>query len=38
LLIRRAQRLMSKNFIDIVRDLVPDGVSQIERLAGIGNE
>lgn len=38
LLIRRAQRLMSKSFIDIVRDLVPDGVNQIERLAGIGNE
>lgn len=38
LLIRRAQRLMSKSFIDIVRDLAPDGVSQIERLAGIGNE
>lgn len=34
LLIRRSQRLMSKNFIDIIRDLVPDGLSQIERLAG----
>ena len=37
LLIRRAQRLMSKNFIDIIRDLVPDGVSQIEKLAGISD-
>ena len=34
LLIRRSQRLMTKNFIDIIRDLVPDGLSQIERLAG----
>jgi type VI secretion system protein ImpA len=34
LLIRRAQRLMSKNFIDIIRDLTPDGVREIEKLAG----
>ena len=38
LLIHRAQRLMSKNFIDIIRDLVPDGLSQVEKLAGIGGE
>jgi type VI secretion system protein ImpA len=34
LLIRRSQRLMSKNFIDIVRDLIPDGVDQVEKIAG----
>jgi type VI secretion system protein ImpA len=34
LLIRRAQRLMSKSFIDIIRDLAPDGVAEIEKLAG----
>ena len=34
LLIRRAQRLMSKSFIDIIRDLTPDGVKEIEKLAG----
>jgi type VI secretion system protein ImpA len=34
LLIRRSQRLMSKSFIDIVRDLIPDGVDQVEKLAG----
>lgn len=34
LLIRRSQRLMRKNFIDIVRDLLPDGLDQIEKLAG----
>ncbi|RQP25410.1 type VI secretion system protein TssA [Piscinibacter terrae] len=37
LLIRRSQRLMSKNFIDIIRDLVPDGLNQIEKLAGTSN-
>jgi type VI secretion system protein ImpA len=34
LLIRRAQRLMSKSFIDLVRDLAPDGLTQLERIAG----
>jgi type VI secretion system protein ImpA len=34
LLIRRAQRLMNKNFIDIIRDLVPDGIDQVEKIAG----
>ncbi|MFN4266681.1 MAG: type VI secretion system protein TssA [Aquabacterium sp.] len=34
LLIRRAQRLMNKNFMDIIRDLVPDGIDQVERIAG----
>ena len=37
LLIRRAQRLMSKSFIDIIRDLAPDGVKEIEKLAGSAN-
>ena len=35
LLIRRAQRLMSKtNFLDIIRDLAPDSLGQIENIAG----
>jgi type VI secretion system protein ImpA len=38
LLIRRAQRLMSKNFLEIIRDLMPDGLGQVEKLAGIANE
>jgi type VI secretion system protein ImpA len=38
LLIRRAQRLMSKNFIEIIRDLMPDGLGQVEKLAGIAGE
>lgn len=37
LLIKRAQRLMSKNFLDIIRDLVPDGVREVEKLAGVDN-
>lgn len=35
LLIQRAQRLMKKkNFLEIIRDLMPDGLGQIEKLAG----
>lgn len=34
LLIRRAQRLMDKSFIEIIRDLAPDGLGQVERIAG----
>ena len=38
LLIQRAQRLMKKNFLEIIRDLVPEGLGQIEKLAGPGHE
>ena len=38
LLIHRAQRLMRKNFMEIIRDLVPEGLGQIEKLAGPGRE
>lgn len=34
LLIRRSQRLMNRNFVDIVRELLPEGLDQIEKLAG----
>jgi type VI secretion system protein ImpA len=34
LLIRRAQRLMTKSFMEIVQDLMPDSLSTVERLAG----
>jgi type VI secretion system protein ImpA len=34
LFIRRAQRLMQKNFVEIVQDLLPDSLSNLERLAG----
>lgn len=35
LLIRRAQRLMSKSFFDIIRDLAPDGMDSVEKIAGL---
>jgi type VI secretion system protein ImpA len=35
LLIRRAQRLMSKSFLDLVKDLAPQGLTQIEQIAGV---
>ena len=38
LLIRRAQRLMSKSFMELVRDLAPEGLPQVERIAGVGGE
>ena len=38
LLIRRAQRLMSKNFMEIIRDLIPDGIDQVTRIAGVTEE
>jgi type VI secretion system protein ImpA len=34
LFIRRAQRLIKKTFLEIVRDLMPDSLSQLEKLAG----
>lgn len=34
LFIRRAQRLMTKNFVEIVKDLLPDSLSNLERLTG----
>ena len=34
LFIRRAQRLMAKTFVEIVKDLMPDSLSNLEKLAG----
>jgi len=34
LLIARARRLADKGFLDLVRDLAPDGLGQAERMAG----
>ena len=36
LLIRRAQRLMAKSFLEIIRDLMPEGLDSVEKLAGPG--
>ncbi len=38
LLIKRAKRLMTMNFVDILRDLVPESVAQVESIAGIKQE
>jgi len=34
LLLRRAKRLVSKDFLDILKDLAPDGVTQAEAIRG----
>jgi type VI secretion system protein ImpA len=38
LLIRRAQRLMGKSLLEIIRDLAPAGIDQIENIAGTTHE
>lgn len=38
LLLRRSRRLVHKGFFDIVRDLVPDAVGQVEALQGKAEE
>ena len=35
LLVRRAQRLVGKSFVDIVRDVSPEAVKQVEGLGGL---
>lgn len=35
LLLRRAQRLVSKSFVEIIQDLNPEGVQQIELICGL---
>jgi type VI secretion system protein ImpA len=35
LFIRRAQRLLSRSFLEIIQDLAPDSLGQIQKLAGI---
>lgn len=38
LFIRRAQRLINKSFLDIIRDLAPNSAQDIEHLAGLDHE
>jgi type VI secretion system protein ImpA len=38
LLLKRARRLATGSFIDIVRDLAPDALSQIQQICGIESE
>jgi type VI secretion system protein ImpA len=38
LLIRRAQRLINKSFVEIIQDLAPDSLNQIRNIAGLKDE
>jgi type VI secretion system protein ImpA len=38
LLLQRAKRLVAKDFMEILRDLTPDGVSQAELIGGLPRE
>lgn len=38
LFIRRAQRLMTKSFVEIIQELVPDSLDQIQRLTGFDHQ
>jgi type VI secretion system protein ImpA len=38
MLIERAAGLAEKNFLDIVRELAPDGLSQVQNVVGVRNE
>jgi type VI secretion system protein ImpA len=38
LLLQRAKRLVSKDFLELVRDLSPSGLSELQNIAGIENE
>lgn len=37
LLLRRAQRLVSKSFLEVVKELCPDGMSQVEIVGGVSS-
>lgn len=38
LLIKRAQRLMSLSFLDIIKELAPNGMDQVELITGVRRE
>jgi type VI secretion system protein ImpA len=38
LLIRRAQRLMTMGFVDIIQDLAPDSLAQVRTIAGLDKQ
>jgi type VI secretion system protein ImpA len=35
LLLRRAERLIDKNFLQLVRDLAPDAINEVARIMGV---
>ncbi|MDR3443696.1 MULTISPECIES: type VI secretion system protein TssA [unclassified Dyella] len=38
LLLRRAQRLVGKNFLDLLKDLAPGGLDELQRVSGHGDD
>jgi type VI secretion system protein ImpA len=38
LLLQRAKRLVSKSFLEVLRDVAPEGVSQASVVAGVPDE
>ena len=38
ILLQRAKRLVSKTFVEIIRDLAPGGASEVETLAGLDRQ
>jgi type VI secretion system protein ImpA len=38
LLLRRAQRLLNMNFVELIADLAPDSVGQVRQIAGLKDE
>jgi type VI secretion system protein ImpA len=38
LLLKRAKRLASKNFLEIVQDLSPEALAQIQALGGVDSD
>jgi len=38
LLLKRAKRLAGKDFLEVIRDMAPDGVSQVEMIGGVEQE
>lgn len=38
LLVRRARRLVGKSFVDIIKDISPDAMDQVERVGGVQSE
>jgi type VI secretion system protein ImpA len=38
LLLRRAQRLLEKNFVELIADLAPESVGQVKLIAGLKDE
>ena len=38
LFIRRAQQLLTKSFMEIIQDLAPDSLGQIQKMVGLDHE